>query len=110
MQILKKPLIEAQDDLYDDDKLQNLVLNLRYRSVYGDKRRREFDDIIFRAKPYQPEKDIWYIRGVPTKISPSFKKYKELDDEIGNLPSKYTIVDKTKPSASMLEDLRNQTI
>lgn len=107
---LKKPLIEAQDDLYDDDKLQNLILNLRNRSVYGDERRKEFNYLITRAKPYNEEKDIWYIRGVPTKISPSFKRYRELEDKIDNLPSKYTIYDKNKMSESMKEDLRLQTI
>jgi hypothetical protein len=75
--ILKKPFIKEQDNIFEE--LQKEILG---EGRYNKDARRNFDDIVRKATPYNEAETIWNINRERVEMPPSFKRYKELEEEI----------------------------
>jgi hypothetical protein len=80
--ILKKPFKKEQDNIFEE--LQKEILG---EGRYNKDARRNFDDIVSKATPYNEAETIWNINRERVKMPPSFKRYKELEEEILKIPN-----------------------
>jgi hypothetical protein len=84
--ILRRPLEEEQDKIYKE--LKDKVLGEHY---YRDDARLLFESFVRTATPFNEAQTVWVINRKRVDMPPSFKRYRDLDDEIMKIPYYYSI-------------------